>query len=175
MATMVRTTFETPAGRFGVLVTEAGVRAVLLPSSKLRCSTPRAADPAAEAVAAHAATELREYLDCERQAFDFPLDWSLAGGAQRVVLETLRDIAPYGHVVTYGGNLRYNKFDLSLAPLADSRTEGGAYIQDEIFLSKMFRWVVGGQSGSSTSPAAHPSGRPFGPPQDEVFRVDLRP
>jgi len=102
MATMVRTTFETPAGRFGVLATEAGVRAVLLPSSKLRRSTPRAADPAAEAVAAHAATELREYLDGERQAFDFPLDWSLAGGAQRVVLETLRDIAPYGHVVTYG-------------------------------------------------------------------------
>jgi outer membrane receptor protein involved in Fe transport len=49
------------------------------------------------------------------------------------------------HVVTYGGNFRYNTFDLSLAPQADNRTEGGAYIQDEIFLSKMFRWVVGGR------------------------------
>ncbi len=47
------------------------------------------------------------------------------------------------HVVTYGGNLRFNSFDLSLAPLADNRTEGGAYVQDEIFLSSMFRLVAG--------------------------------
>ena len=38
------------------------------------------------------------------------------------------------HVVTYGGNLRFNTFDLSIAPQADNRTEGGGYIQDEIFL-----------------------------------------
>jgi outer membrane receptor protein involved in Fe transport len=49
------------------------------------------------------------------------------------------------HVVTYGGNLRVNMFDLSLAPLADNRTEGGAYIQDEIFLTDMFRLVAGGR------------------------------
>jgi outer membrane receptor protein involved in Fe transport len=47
------------------------------------------------------------------------------------------------HVVTYGGNFRYNTFDLSLAPQAENRTEGGAYLQDEIFLSKMFRLVAG--------------------------------
>jgi iron complex outermembrane receptor protein len=47
------------------------------------------------------------------------------------------------HVVTYGGNLRFNRFDLSLAPNADNRTEGGGYLQDEIFLSKMFRLVAG--------------------------------
>ena len=47
------------------------------------------------------------------------------------------------HVVTYGGNLRYNTFDLSLAPKAQNRTEGGGYIQDEIFLSKMYRLVAG--------------------------------
>ncbi len=47
------------------------------------------------------------------------------------------------HVLSYGGNLRYNKFDLSLAPRADNRTEFGVYAQDEIFLSKLFRWVVG--------------------------------
>ena len=86
-------------GRFGVLATEAGVRAVLLPS-KLRKL--RGADPTAEAVAERAATQLREYLDGERREFDLPLDWSLAGEDERVVLETLRDIAPYGHVVTYG-------------------------------------------------------------------------
>jgi outer membrane receptor protein involved in Fe transport len=47
------------------------------------------------------------------------------------------------HVVTYGGNFRRNTFDLSLAPLAQSRTEGGVYVQDEIFLSKLYRLVAG--------------------------------
>jgi iron complex outermembrane receptor protein len=49
------------------------------------------------------------------------------------------------HVFSLGGNFRYNGFDLSLAPLGDSRTEGGVYAQDEIFLSPMWRWVVGGR------------------------------
>ena len=47
------------------------------------------------------------------------------------------------HVVTYGGNLRFNRFDLSLAPNADNRTEGGAYVQDEMFLSRLYRLVAG--------------------------------
>jgi iron complex outermembrane receptor protein len=47
------------------------------------------------------------------------------------------------HVVTYGGNLRHNTFDLSIAPLSDNRTEFGAYGQDEIFLSNKFRWTLG--------------------------------
>jgi iron complex outermembrane receptor protein len=47
------------------------------------------------------------------------------------------------HVLSYGGNLRYNKFDLSLAPQADDRTEFGIFAQDEIFLSDHFRWIVG--------------------------------
>jgi iron complex outermembrane receptor protein len=47
------------------------------------------------------------------------------------------------HVVTYGGNLRFNSFDLSIAPQADNRTEFGVYVQDEIFLSRYFRWSLG--------------------------------
>jgi len=47
------------------------------------------------------------------------------------------------HVLTYGGNLRFNGFDLSIAPQAENRTEGGAYVQDEIFLSRYFRWSLG--------------------------------
>ncbi|MEO5897195.1 MAG: TonB-dependent receptor [Vicinamibacterales bacterium] len=47
------------------------------------------------------------------------------------------------HVLSYGGNLRFNFSDLSIAPTSDDRTEFGAFAQDEIFLSKMFRWVVG--------------------------------
>ena len=47
------------------------------------------------------------------------------------------------HVLTYGGNLRFNTFDLSIAPAAENRTEGGGYIQDEIFLHEKARVVAG--------------------------------
>ena len=47
------------------------------------------------------------------------------------------------HVVNYGGNFRYNTFDLELAPEADSRTEFGIYGQDEIFLNNYFRLSLG--------------------------------
>ncbi|MEO8522074.1 MAG: TonB-dependent receptor [Acidobacteriota bacterium] len=49
------------------------------------------------------------------------------------------------HVLTYGGNLRYNTFDLSLAPNSGNRTEFGVYAQDEIFLTDKFRLSVGGR------------------------------
>lgn len=47
------------------------------------------------------------------------------------------------HVLTYGGNLRYNKFELTLAPGETSRTEGGVYLQDEIFVNDHVRFVAG--------------------------------
>jgi outer membrane receptor protein involved in Fe transport len=47
------------------------------------------------------------------------------------------------HAVSYGGNFRLNFSDLSIAPTSDDRTEFGLFGQDEIFLSNMFRWVVG--------------------------------
>lgn len=46
-------------------------------------------------------------------------------------------------VVSYGGNFRINKFDLSLAPRGDNREEGGAYVQDEIFINDMLRLNLG--------------------------------
>jgi len=49
------------------------------------------------------------------------------------------------HAITFGGNYRHNTFDISLAAGGDDRNEGGAYIQDEIFLDEHFRWVVGGR------------------------------
>ncbi len=49
------------------------------------------------------------------------------------------------HVLTYGGNLRFNQFDLSLAPRSSNRTEFGVYLQDEIFLSDQFRVSIGGR------------------------------
>ncbi len=47
------------------------------------------------------------------------------------------------HVVSYGGNIRHSGFDLSIAPGGDARNEQGAYVQDEMFLSDHFRWLVG--------------------------------
>jgi outer membrane receptor protein involved in Fe transport len=55
------------------------------------------------------------------------------------------NINPIGtkNVVSYGGNVRFNSFDLSIAPRGDSRTEFGAYVQDEIFLHEKMRIDVG--------------------------------
>jgi iron complex outermembrane receptor protein len=49
------------------------------------------------------------------------------------------------HALSYGGNFRHNGFDISLAPNSEDRNEGGAYLQDEIFLNDQFRWVIGGR------------------------------
>jgi outer membrane receptor protein involved in Fe transport len=49
------------------------------------------------------------------------------------------------HVVSYGGNLRFNQFDLSIAPEGDNRAEFGVYVQDDIFLTDQFRLNVGGR------------------------------
>ena len=65
----------------------------------------------------------------DTQTYDFELGHAKAIGTRQVL--------------TYGGNLRRNNFNLSIAPLGNSRTEVGGYIQDEIFLSNMFRFNIG--------------------------------
>jgi outer membrane receptor protein involved in Fe transport len=47
------------------------------------------------------------------------------------------------NVVSYGGNVRFNNFDLSIAPNGDNRTELGFYIQDEIFMNNYVRLNLG--------------------------------
>jgi outer membrane receptor protein involved in Fe transport len=47
------------------------------------------------------------------------------------------------HIFTYGGNVRQNNFDISLAQ-GDDRTELGAYLHWEYFVDK-FRFAVGGR------------------------------
>ena len=49
------------------------------------------------------------------------------------------------HALSYGGNFRHNTFDISLAPAGRDRNEGGAYVQDEMFLGRHLRWVLGGR------------------------------
>jgi outer membrane receptor protein involved in Fe transport len=47
------------------------------------------------------------------------------------------------NVLSYGGNVRFNTFDLSIAPRGDSRQELGAYVQDELFLNDHLRLNLG--------------------------------
>ena len=47
------------------------------------------------------------------------------------------------NVLSYGGNLRFNTFDLSIAPRGSDRQEFGAYVQDEIFLNSYVRLNLG--------------------------------
>jgi outer membrane receptor protein involved in Fe transport len=47
------------------------------------------------------------------------------------------------HVISYGANVRYSTFDLSIAPGGSSRSEQGVYLQDEMFLTPHLRWLVG--------------------------------
>ncbi|HEV8395271.1 MAG TPA: TonB-dependent receptor, partial [Vicinamibacterales bacterium] len=49
------------------------------------------------------------------------------------------------NALTFGGNFRHNTFDVTLAPNGDDRNEGGAYVQDEVFLGQYVRWVIGGR------------------------------
>jgi iron complex outermembrane receptor protein len=46
-------------------------------------------------------------------------------------------------VLSYGGNFRYNQFDLSIAPRGDNRVEGGIYGQDEFFINDYLRLNLG--------------------------------
>ncbi|HET7746995.1 MAG TPA: TonB-dependent receptor, partial [Vicinamibacteria bacterium] len=48
------------------------------------------------------------------------------------------------HILTYGGNVRWNNFDITIAPSGEDRTEIGAYFQDEIFWEKV-RIALGGR------------------------------
>ena len=62
------------------------------------------------------------------------------------------------NLLTYGGNVRRNTFDITIAPEAPDRLEFGAYLQDEIFFDR-FRLVLGGRVdkfGSVSTPAFSP-------------------
>ncbi len=81
------------------------------------------------------------------------------------------------NVVSYGGNYRRNNFDLSLAPRQNDRNEGGGYIQDEIFLSEKFRWIIGGRVDKFDSVEdwvfSPRTTLMFKPVADQTFRVSF--
>jgi methylated-DNA-[protein]-cysteine S-methyltransferase len=90
---------ETAIGAIGIEATDLGVRRVRLPEAAER--EPRGGG-AAEAHLERAAAQLVEYAAGEREVFDLAFDWSAVDATHRHVLETLREIAPYGVTVTYG-------------------------------------------------------------------------
>jgi outer membrane receptor protein involved in Fe transport len=47
------------------------------------------------------------------------------------------------NILTFGATARTNQFDLSIAPVGDSRDEYGAFVQDEILIGEKARWLIG--------------------------------
>jgi outer membrane receptor protein involved in Fe transport len=75
---------------------------------------------------------------------------------------------------TFGGNVRRNNFDITIAPAAQNRTEIGTYVQDEIFLDR-FRLTVGGRVdkfGNLADPVFSPRlAVAFKPASDQSVRL----
>jgi iron complex outermembrane receptor protein len=69
-------------------------------------------------------------LDFSTQTYDFEAGHATTLGRRQAL--------------TYGGNVRRNNFDLTIAPAAENRTEIGGYLQDEIILDRV-RVTVGGR------------------------------
>ena len=99
-------------------------------------------------------------LNFKTETFDFEV------GHSKVLAEK--------HVLSYGGNVRRNNFDITLAPGAKDRTEAGAYFQDEFFVDK-FRLTVGGRVdkfGNIDKAVFSPRVTAmFKPTADQAFRV----
>jgi methylated-DNA-[protein]-cysteine S-methyltransferase len=101
---------ETRLGTIGVEATDAGVRRVRLPgegrsqaeAAGNACNSLLQGDGLAAANAVAAAEQLAEYADGRRERFELDLDWDGVEAGHRRVLETLREIAPFGATVTYG-------------------------------------------------------------------------
>ena len=95
---MASTVVTTTLGTFGVEASATGVSRIRLPGD-----TPAPErDGDGDAIARRAASQLEEYARGEREEFDLELDWTSVAPEHRRVLETLRELAPYGHTVTYG-------------------------------------------------------------------------
>jgi len=91
---------DSSVGTIGVESTAAGLRRVRLPGGDHRDASP--GDGSASVNTKRAAAQIEEYLRGERTEFDVVLDWTGVDATHRHVLETLREIAPFGTTVTYG-------------------------------------------------------------------------
>ena len=91
---------DTALGVVGIEASDAGLCRVRLPGERGSIADrPRLAGMPA---ASEAAEQIRQYAAGEREEFELLLDWEAVDATHRRVLETLREIAPYGATVTYG-------------------------------------------------------------------------
>ena len=78
------------------------------------------------------------------------------------------------HALSYGGNVRRNAFDITLAAGSEDRTELGAYVQDEIFFDR-FRFAIGARVdkfGNLDDPAFSPRlAATFKPAPEHALRI----
>ena len=101
--------FDTPFGRIGVVATARGIRQVVLPpnvecqmlNAKCQSRTLRRGSAAAEALAARAEREIRDYLAGRRRTFAVAVDLDAVPPFQRKALAAVGKV-PYGKTVTYG-------------------------------------------------------------------------
>jgi outer membrane receptor for ferrienterochelin and colicins len=83
-------------------------------------------------------------LNFKTQTYDVEVGDAIAAGTHQVF--------------TFGGNVRQNNFNITIAPAAENRTELGAYVQDQILLEK-FDFNIGGRIdkfGNITDPVFSP-------------------
>lgn len=101
-------------------------------------------------------------LNFSTQTYDFEIGNAWAVGARQVV--------------SVGGNVRRNNFDLTIAASADDRTEVGAYVQDDVQFGR-FRLSVGGRVdkfGNLDDPVFSPRlSATFKPVVDHGIRVSF--
>jgi outer membrane receptor protein involved in Fe transport len=74
------------------------------------------------------ATRAPLQLNFSTQSYDFEAGDAIALGTR--------------HVVSFGGNIRRNSFEMTIAPALENRTEVGVYAQDEIILDRV-RFTIG--------------------------------
>lgn len=94
-------TFDTPFGRITLLATAKGLRRVVLPGVGEALHATGGEDRQAEAHAAQAEREIREYLDGRRREFTVPLDMDDLPPFYAKVLRQLLKV-PCGQTVSYG-------------------------------------------------------------------------
>ena len=79
-------------------------------------------------------------------------------------------------MLSVGGNVRRNNFDITIAPDAENRTELGAYVQDEILMDR-FRFTLGGRVdkfGNLSDPVFSPRlAATFKPAADHAVRFSF--
>jgi methylated-DNA-[protein]-cysteine S-methyltransferase len=92
---------DTSFGVVGVEASAAGLRRVRLPGDG-RHVTGSHGQERAEAKVDSIAAQVSEFAHGEREEFEVEIDWDGIDETHRRVLETLREIAPYGETVTYG-------------------------------------------------------------------------